>query len=108
VTKKHKLSPRGQRRAAERAAVSLAKDRVRLAELEPGGAPERPLVVTSASVIDGRARDTLCAVCEAGLELEDHEVVAHASGSLRRARLVCKECHTPRTIWFRIVPPLPS
>jgi hypothetical protein len=106
VTKKHKLSKRGQRRAAERAAVSLAKDRVRLAELEPGGAPERPIVVDSASVVESRARDTRCAVCEAGLELADHDVVAHAGASLRRTRLVCKECHTPRVIWFRIAPPM--
>ncbi len=105
MTKKRRLSPRGLRRSAERAAIDLAKDRVRLAELEPGGSPERPIVVETASVIDGRARDTRCAVCEAELTLDDHEVVEHARGRLRRTRLTCRECHAPRVIWFRIEPP---
>jgi hypothetical protein len=108
MTKKHKLSPRGQRRAAERAAVSLAKDRVRLAELAAGGAPERPIVVESAAQIEGQARDTRCAVCEAQLQLEDHEVVPNAGTSLRRVRLVCRECHTPRVLWYRITPRAPN
>ena len=108
VTKKHKLSERGRRRAGERTAVKMAQDRVRLAELSPGGAPERPVVVESAAVVDGRARDTRCAVCEAGLDLDEHEVVAHGAVSLRRVRLTCKECHTPRVLWFKIEPRLPS
>jgi hypothetical protein len=108
MTKKTKLSPRGQRRAAERAAVKLAKDRVRLAELEPGGSAERPLVVDSAAVIEPRAKDTRCAVCESALDLEDHEVVTEAGQSLRRVRLVCKLCHTPRTLWFRLERPMPN
>lgn len=108
MTKKHKLSARGQRRAAERGAVSLAKDRVRLAELSPGGAAERPIVVDSAAVIDGRARATPCAVCEGQLTLEEHEVVAHAGVNLRRTRGLCRECHTPRVLWFRLEPPRPS
>lgn len=108
MTKKHKLSKRGQRRAAERAAVSIAKDRVRLAELEPGGGPERPIVVDTAAVIDGRAEHTPCAVCEAGLMLKEHDAVTHETVSLRRTKLVCKECHTPRVIWFRIERPQPN
>jgi hypothetical protein len=108
VTKKHKLSPRGQRRAAERAAVSRAKDRVKLAQLSPGGAAERPLSVESASVIDGAARDTPCAVCEAELELKEHDAVVVDEVRLRRVSLVCRECHTPRELWFRIVPRAPN
>lgn len=108
MTKKHKLSPRGQRRAAERAAVDLAKDRVRLATLEPGGAPERPIVVETVAVIEVRATDTRCAVCEGGLQLEEHEVVTHGDVSLRRTRLRCRQCHTPRLIWFRIARPQPN
>jgi hypothetical protein len=108
VTKKHKLSSRGQRRAAERAAVSFAKDRVKLAELSAGGSAERPIVVETASVIEGLARDTRCAVCEAELELKDHDAVTVESASLRRVRLICRECHTPRLLWYRIVPRAPN
>jgi hypothetical protein len=105
VTKKRKLSPRGQRRAAERAAVELARQRVRLAELEPGGTAERPIVVESASVIETRARDTPCAVCEGALEVVEHASVAHGESRLRRVDLRCRACHAPRSIWFRIEPP---
>jgi hypothetical protein len=98
VTKRHKLSKRGVKRADERAAVQLAKDRVRLAELSPGGAPQRPLAVESASLVEVRAKETPCAVCEARLDLKDHDAV----DGLRRVRLVCKECHVERVIWFRL------
>jgi hypothetical protein len=108
VTKKHKLSPRGQRRAGERAALALAKDRVKLAALGPGGAAERPIAVESASVIEGHARDTRCAVCEAELIVEEHDAVVEGGVSLRRVRATCRECHTPRTIWYRITPRAPN
>jgi hypothetical protein len=108
VTKKHKLSPRGQRRAGERAALALAKDRVKLAALGPGGAAERPITVESASVIEGLARDTPCAVCEAELILEEHEALVVDGASLRRVRAACRECHTPRLLWYRIVPRAPN
>ncbi len=104
MTKKHKLTDRGKRRAAQRAAVALAKDRVRLAELEPGGAPERPISVVSAAVIETRTRDTPCAVCEAGLDLQEHEAFTVDGVSLRRTRSVCKQCHATRMLWFRIDP----
>jgi hypothetical protein len=108
VTKKHKLSPRGQRRAAERAAVDLARDRVKLAELSAGGAAERPIVVETPSVIEGRARDLRCAVCEGEVTLDEHEAVEQGGVRLRRVKTVCRECHTPRILWFRLVPKLPS
>jgi hypothetical protein len=76
--------------------------------MSPGGAPERPIVVESAAVIEGRARDSRCAVCEAELDLEEHEVATHAGQSLRRVKLTCRECHTPRVIWFKLAPRLPS
>ena len=40
---------RTERREREREAKKLAEARVKLAALEPGGAPDRPVEVTSAS-----------------------------------------------------------
>jgi hypothetical protein len=108
VTKKRKLSPRGQRRAAERDAVDRARKRVQMAKEQPGGHPGRPIAVASAAVIEARARAVPCAVCQAALDLDAHEATTHDGLSLRRVRLVCKECHTPRELWFHIEPPLPS
>jgi hypothetical protein len=108
VTKKHRLSKRGLRRVAERDAVALAEDRVKLARLSPGGSPERPLEVETPSVIETRATATPCAVCEASLELRDHEIAVHEGARLRRVRLVCKQCHAPRELWFKLAPSGPN
>jgi len=81
---------------------------MRAAEISPGGTPERPIVVDSAQVIDGRARDLLCVVCEANVILEEHDAIPHGDVILRRAKVVCKECHTPRVIWFRVERPRPN
>ena len=108
MTKKHKLSERGRRRAGERAAVDLARDRLRAAELAPGGTPGRPIVVDSAHVIEGQARDLRCAICEAEVILEEHDAVTHEGTLVRRVRVICKECHVPRLIWFRIERPRPN
>jgi hypothetical protein len=64
--------------------------------------------VTSAQVIDGLARETRCAVCEASVILEEHDAIPQNDLILRRVRVVCKECHTPRVIWFRVDRPRPN
>lgn len=111
---KAKKSVRTIRREVERAAVKLAKSRVALAEIEPGGAPERPIEVVSASAVEAHARGLPCAACGAvGLRVEEHAAVAFddAAGRsriLRIARVYCPECGLRREIYFRIGSALPS
>ncbi|HEY0714368.1 MAG TPA: hypothetical protein VGF45_16920, partial [Polyangia bacterium] len=62
-----------------------------------------PLVVSSAAVIDGRARAEPCVQCGGELDLRNHSA---ESASLRRTDLICRLCHAPRSIWFRIEPML--
>ena len=104
MTTKHTLSARGQRRAATRAALDLARDRQRLAKLEPGGAPDRPIPVETPPLVDLRATATPCAVCDGPLALDEHAVASHEGTSLRLARLTCRLCHARREIYFVLAP----
>jgi hypothetical protein len=96
---------RTTRRAAERALAKDARDRARLAEMSPGGAPTRPIEVASASVIEPSASSTPCALCEGTLRIEEHAAETAQGVRLRVVRLRCTRCSATRSIWFRIVAP---
>jgi hypothetical protein len=70
-----------------------------------GGSPERPIDVGSASVVEGKARATPCIQCGGELEQRGDGATSTARGILREVALVCRRCHAPRTLWFRIAPP---
>jgi len=90
---------RTERRAADRALRKEVLERERLAAMAPGGRRDRPIVVTTVSVIESMARSTPCVQCGGELELKDH---AAPGGNLRVVRAVCRLCHAPREIWFAI------
>jgi hypothetical protein len=96
---------RTERREVERALRKEVVARQRLAVSAPGGAPDHPLTVVSASVIESQARSTPCIQCGGTLDLQSHDA---PPGGLRRCRLVCRLCHAPRELWFRVETPLPS
>ena len=91
---------RTERRARERAARQLVRDREKLATLLPGGARERPLEVESSAVIEGRVRAMPCVQCEGELRVKDHR---SEGAGLRAIDARCDRCGAPRTLWFRIV-----
>jgi hypothetical protein len=97
--------PRTQRRQAERALRKDVASRQQLAASGPGGAADRPLVVPSASVIEGRARSIPCIQCGGELDLRQHRAEGAA---LRKLELVCRLCHAPRHLWFKIEAPTVS
>ncbi len=105
---KRKVSARAERRSRERAADKLARDRERLAYLEPGGDRARPLEVESASQVEPHALALPCLGCDGPNRLEEHAAVTVDGDRLRVARLVCPRCGTRRDVWFRIAPALPS
>lgn len=90
--------PRAQRRRLERELTKLADAKQRLAELSPGGNPERPIDVDSASVVALRAAALGCARCEGDLRVEREEAVQ----GLRRVAASCKACRAERVIWLRL------
>jgi len=98
---------RTERREAERDAAKLARARIKLAALEPGGAPERPIEVASASIIEPQASSMACAACGAqGLRVEEH--AADLPRRLRVVHVMCQRCGTRREVFFRIGTVLPS
>lgn len=90
--------PRTQRRADARATKKLIHDRERLWSLSPGGSPARPLTVPSPAVIDSRVAAMHCPQCDGEYTQRDHETRDGA----RVVSVVCKLCHVPRQIWFRL------
>jgi hypothetical protein len=100
---------RTERRKMERDGVKLARARMKLASLEPGGAAERPIDVTSASVVEVHASSLPCAACGAsGVRVEEHVAVTVDQRALRIARTICPRCGARRDVYFRIAKALPS
>jgi hypothetical protein len=100
-----KRPERTARRARERAARQLVRDREKLAGLLPGGSQDRPIVVASSAVIEGRVRATPCAQCEGTYRVGEHR---SAGPGLRAVDARCERCHVARTLWFRIVSDEPN
>ncbi|MCW5808154.1 MAG: hypothetical protein KIT31_37740 [Deltaproteobacteria bacterium] len=69
-----------------------------------GGSPQRPMVVPSASVIEGRAARSPCPHCGPDFEAR---VIEHTRPAprLRRVDIACRQCSLPRTLWFTIAAP---
>lgn len=97
-----KRRERSERRAQARAHAELVHDLERLAQLAPGGSPERPSIVDSAAVVDVRAVADPCPLCSGPLRLEEHAAVTFGSAHLRAARVLCTQCGTPRTFYFSL------
>jgi hypothetical protein len=100
--------PRTERRARERELRKQVRERERIAELAPGGAPERPIVVATAAVVEPRASSSRCHQCGGELELTDHTAEQRDGVNLRVAHTKCRRCHVAGRLWFRIDPPRPS
>ncbi len=95
--------PRRLKREQQRALRKSVRQLERLAAELPGGSPERPIDVASASVVETKARATPCLQCQA-LEMEiraDH-ATSTTRGVLRELAMVCRRCHAPRAVWFRL------
>jgi hypothetical protein len=98
-----KKRPRSERRMEERGARKLVRDREKLAALEVGGSRERPMDVTSSSVIPVRTRAQPCHQCGGSLQLDEERA---ESSELRAVDTSCQRCGAKRTWWFRITSPL--
>lgn len=98
--------PRNQRRADERQLRKAVRTREKLATAAPGGGADRPIAVSTAALVEPTARATPCPQCGGTLDLQSDRVTPGAGGELLRAlQLVCRLCHTPRTLWFVVRSP---
>jgi predicted Zn finger-like uncharacterized protein len=100
-----KRPERTERRARERAARHLVRDREKLSVLSPGGAAERPITVSSSPVIEVRIYGMTCPQCDGTYKVEDHR---SAGQGVRPVDVRCNRCGTARTLWFRIVADEPN
>jgi hypothetical protein len=99
-----KASPRAARRAVAREVEKLLERRDKLAELSPGGAPERAVPVESASLVEPMARSTPCARCGGAVRVDEHVVRVVAGRSLRVAVVSCVACGSRRELFYVIAP----
>jgi hypothetical protein len=81
---------------------ALRREHVReqLASLQPGGSPRRAIDVTSAAVIEPRAATMPCPHCGGLYRIHEH---TRPVPGLRKVDVACRQCSTPRSLWFRIV-----
>lgn len=108
MSAKRKPSARAQRREAERATEKLMRDREKLASLEPGGAPERPIEISSASEVEVVARSMPCARCGSEVRVDEHLAETIGASRLRVAKVACSFCGARRAVYFRIRASLPN
>jgi hypothetical protein len=78
------------------------RDLERLARIEPGGSPDRPLVIDSPAVVDIRAVAKPCPLCGGPLRLEEHAATEIGGTRLRVATVSCTQCGTRRSLYFRL------
>jgi hypothetical protein len=108
MTAKKKLGARATRRQADRDVQKLMRDRTRLAALEKGGAPDRPIQVMSASEVEIAARATPCIQCAGIVRVDEHVAETIGAERLRVAHVSCPACGTKRALYYRIGPSLPN
>jgi len=96
---------RTERRARERAARRLVRDRERLARLSPGGSADHPIEVDSPAVIEGRAASLRCPQCDGEYTVDEHR---SAGPGLRVVAVKCRTCRVARELWFRLGSSAPS
>jgi len=87
---------------------ALAAARERLARIEPGGTPARPVEVESASQIEVRALGTPCLRCQGPYRLDEHTAERVGGQPVRVVRLHCGHCGARRILYFRVAPPSAS
>lgn len=102
---KKPLSPNAARRAKDRDAAKTRRDLERLDALSPGGSPDRPIDLASASQVEPDAEGRPCPICGGGVRVESHDAATDARGGrLRVATVLCKVCRTRRARYYRLLP----
>jgi len=105
MAKKRPERARTARRAQARQLEKIATQRERLFSLEPGGTPERPIEVSSASLVEPRAAALHCPRCDEPLRVEAHNAPSSEGMRLREAVVRCARCGQSRSVWFRLTGP---
>jgi len=97
---------RAIRREADRGAKKDRETIARVYALEPGGAADRPIELTSASEVEPDAASRHCPFCDGEARVTDHTVEEGAGRRLRVASLLCKVCHAAFRRYYALGPML--
>jgi hypothetical protein len=100
--------PRRQRREQERALRKDVRNVERLARQLPGATPEAPIEIDAPAVAEIKARATPCPQCGGELDVRGDRADSTPRGIVRELALVCRRCHAPRSLWFRVRHSAPS
>lgn len=93
---------RAKRSAQNQARADLVHEVEQLELREPGGSPQRPILVSSPTLVDVMAVSTPCPLCEGALHLEEHAAETIDGVPLRVARLRCAACGVRRARYFQL------
>jgi hypothetical protein len=99
---------RAQRRAEGRRDAKMVRERERLATLLPGGKPDHPIEVTTASLVEPKARGMPCPICHGSVRVGEHAARVIDDAPLRLVHVACPSCGHSRVVYFRIRTPLPN
>lgn len=80
------------RREAERGARKDVEARITLAKLEPGGAAERAIGLSTAALVEPTARAKPCAVCGEAVRVVEHTASERAGRLVRIVLVECGRC----------------
>jgi hypothetical protein len=101
--KRPRTRARTEQRELARGRERLYEARAKLAGLEPGGSAERPLQVSSASIVERRAEAEPCLRCDGPVRVDEHTTLSTHHGLLRVVTVRCPSCATLRTFYVQIV-----
>jgi hypothetical protein len=101
-------SARAARRDLARKNDKLTRDLERLFRMGPGGSPERPIELESASQVEIHAASLPCPICHGAHRVEEHVAETVSGVRLRVARVTCTMCGARREVYFRLGTALPS
>ncbi len=93
---------RAERRLQARTEQRLTRELDRLARMQPGGAPDRPLVIDTPAVVELRAVARPCPLCGGSLRLKAHTAEVIEDVRLRVAAVACTACGSERSLYFRL------
>jgi len=97
------IAARARAERARRTTQHAIDARVEAALVARGATPERPIEVSSASVVESHASGASCVSCESAMVVEDHSVETHEGEPLRVVALHCRRCGAKRSLYVRIV-----
>jgi hypothetical protein len=90
-------------RRAEARAHAKNQEKLRKASASlPGASTQYPLLVNNASVIEVRAADTRCFLCDSPRKVTEHRALTLGERRLRAVTLACSRCGETQTLYFEI------